>query len=156
MINAGLIEDKENKIGSLIPSDVKSSLVSPSGHLEEGVRSAQQGNFSNAINSYRKAVLADPTDATAYQLLGYTHFKEGDYESAIKYLQASIAINPEYAWGYYNLSLALWGAGQKTEAIEQIKKVLNLDTRFANIIRDDLQFKAFRENPEFERLIYGQ
>jgi tetratricopeptide (TPR) repeat protein len=58
---------------------------------------------------------------------GFTLFKEGKLEEAIKQYLKSIELNPEFDKAHYNLGVALFNLKKYDQAIEHFKKVVNID-----------------------------
>jgi tetratricopeptide (TPR) repeat protein len=153
LLEAGLISDDEGRIAALIPSETSPSLVLPSGSVSKAVDLARQGNFAAAIQEYQAAALKHPEDAEIQNLLGYALLRNGEAEQAVRHLRAATALDPDYIWGHYNLSLGLWAAHDPSGALDALEKVLQLDSRFDPMIREDTQFEAFRAEPRFLELL---
>ena len=73
----------------------------------------------------RKAVVLDPRDPRAVELIGVAILMKGEPHAARPYLLKAIAMNPSYAWGYNSLGSAHWLAGAPDLAIEAITKALS-------------------------------
>ncbi len=52
------------------------------------------GEPNRAIDAYTTAIQTDKTNAFAFNNLGTLYFREGDYETALEYAEAAIAVNP--------------------------------------------------------------
>lgn len=74
----------------------------------------------------RKALSIDQRDYIAHWSLGRLHSVEGDHQSAIREMETSISINPNFAHGYSGLSIALVFAGQPEKAIEYADMAIRL------------------------------
>ena len=61
-----------------------------------GVTAAMDGNFEVAVGHFTKAVNADPTNADAYNMLGFSHRKIGNVELAFKNYNAALEIDPSH------------------------------------------------------------
>ncbi|MBF2072466.1 MAG: tetratricopeptide repeat protein [Synechococcales cyanobacterium C42_A2020_086] len=75
------------------------------------------GRLSEAIDTYQKAIAADPTQARSHHSLGDAHLKLSHWQDAITAYQKAISLNPDYFWSHYNLGVAYGEAGQWQEAI---------------------------------------
>ena len=61
-----------------------------------GVIYAQEGNFSEAIENFLKAININPNDASAYKNLGMCYDSIGNKEKAYLSFKKAIELNPEY------------------------------------------------------------
>lgn len=69
-------------------------------YLKLGVACYNQGNLSQAILDYNKAIEIDPTLVAAYYDRGFTYYKNANYEQAISDYTKAIEINPIFAYAY--------------------------------------------------------
>jgi tetratricopeptide (TPR) repeat protein len=123
-------------------------------YLTSAVNKARyQKQWKEALEDYDKALELDPDNPEALGLGGYLRFRMGDAESAVRMLRRAVDINPTNPWNHYNLALALWANGDKQDALVEVKKVLTLDHNFKSTIANDEQFRPFRTDREFTRLI---
>ena len=65
----------------------------------------------------RKALSIDPRDYFAHWPLGRLHSVNGDHQIAIRELETSVSINPNFAMGYSGLAAAHLWSGHAKEAI---------------------------------------
>lgn len=81
-------------IGSAISSSSDSTPKSED--YSAGETAAMDGNFEAAVGHFTKAVNADPTNADAYNMLGFSHRKLGNVELAFENYKAALEINPDH------------------------------------------------------------
>lgn len=94
---------------------------------EEGVSSAQSGNYDRAIKRFKKAVAKQDADvAISYNNLAYTYYLAGDIKEAALYYKKAIARNPNLTPALANLGKILYGMGEFAESIEHGEKVMRL------------------------------
>lgn len=122
-------------------------------YVRLGVNSFQAGNFSEAVRAYDRAIELDPMNPVVFDLRGYSLLREGRVQEAVAALKRSAEIEPEYIWGHYNLALAYWAAGDRSNAVAEVRTVLQLDPTFKNVIRNDGQFKKFNASPAYRELM---
>jgi len=122
-------------------------------YVRFGIDNFQAGDFSAAVDAYDQAIELDPMNPVVFDLKGYSLLREGRVHEAVAALKRSIEIDRNYVWGHYNLALAYWVAGDHTNAIAEVRKVLQLDPTFKNVIRNDVQFNKFSASPEYQNLI---
>lgn len=138
--------------GEQVQANVKAARASFV-FIRHGLRQFYAADYKGAIDFYEKAIAADAGNPVLYDLKGYALLRRGDVAGAIAALERSTAIAPDYAWGHYNLALAYGAAKDMARAIEQIRTVLQLDPGMKATIRDDVQFRIFRSNPDFQALM---
>ena len=73
---------------------------------------------------YQKVTEYIPNRADAYGLLGFCYYHLDKKKEAIESYEKAIAINPNFFWFRYNLSMIYFKAGQYKEAYEVLKKAV--------------------------------
>ena len=77
-----------------------------------------------------RAVSLDPNEPLAHFALGRVHALTGEVEMAIGEMQAAIAINPNFALGYFGLGFSYYySAGQSEQALPYYETALRLSPR---------------------------
>jgi tetratricopeptide (TPR) repeat protein len=122
-------------------------------YLSQGISYAQHGRWQQAVMLYNQAITLDSTNPNAFQMRGYLLYKMKKYSSSTKDLEYSVALNPSFTWGHYNLALAYWASGSYEKAMAEVREVLHIDSGFKNIFRTDEQFSPFRSSAEFRKII---
>lgn len=125
--------------------------------IDIGIAYAKRGKFSEAIDAYNTAIMLDPSNPNAYHLLGYVYLRQGNNSKtkALENLKFAAELSPNSVWIRYNLALAYWENGDRSSAISEVKKVLELNPQFREIILNDVQFKKFRVSSEYMAIIRG-
>jgi Tfp pilus assembly protein PilF len=67
------------------------------------------------------------TDPTIFYNMGVSSTNAGDIDGAIKFFEKSIVVDPKFMDGYYQLAISYVGKGNNAKAIENFKKVIELD-----------------------------
>jgi tetratricopeptide (TPR) repeat protein len=122
-------------------------------YVRFGINSFQAGNFSAAVRAYDRAIELDPMNPVVFDLKGYSLLREGKVPEAIAALRRSVDIDHNYIWGHYNLALAYWAAGDRSNAVAEVKQVLQIDPSFKEVIGNDVQFKKFNASPAYQELM---
>ena len=95
------------------------------------IRGACNNRLNNpvgAILDYRAALKLNPRNSSLYNNIALIYSKQGKYDKAIKYLNASIEIYPKSAITHYNRGLA-YNALKKYElAYTDFKRACELDS----------------------------
>jgi tetratricopeptide (TPR) repeat protein len=92
------------------------------------------GDFTQASEAYRVAHKAKPEDAFALFALTHAAFANGEYRQAARYLDAALAIEPN--WGLFEFRIQEF-YGDKTEYERQLKDL----ERLVEIRRNQTDFK---------------
>lgn len=110
-----------------------------------------------SLDSYGRAIFQDPLNPLLRLNVGGTYYAIKNYDLAIRFFTDSINLKPDFANGYYNLSVALRDKGDLNSALVAAQKVLDLvepkndsnpDFKVAQQLLDDLQAKLPTEPQE--------
>lgn len=63
---------------------------------ERGAAAAQEGRYRDAIDLLQEAVHADPANADAYNYLGFSHRKLGEFDPARTYYRKALDVDPTH------------------------------------------------------------
>ena len=121
--------------------------------------------FVNEPGTQRKAVAAEAGTSVlaigakpgeAYRAVGwewssdaFPYFQSGEPERAYELLAAADDEHPDSPSVLYNLACAEALTGRSGEAIEHLRRAVELYAPFAEIARDDPDFDSIREHPGF-------
>jgi len=83
-------------MGSSGGSDGSSTEQQQAGAYERGAAAAQDGRYREAIGLLQEAVHHDPGNADAYNWLGYSHRKLGEFDPARTYYTKALDIDPAH------------------------------------------------------------
>ena len=90
------------------------------------------GNINEAKNLYSKLVEEDKNNFLFQNLLGTTLLQLKKYNEAIKHLDISIKLNPNFAESYANKGIALAEQHRYQEAITNYDKAINFKNNYYN------------------------
>ncbi len=62
----------------------------------QAVKLFDAGDYSAAVPLLRKSVAADPTNANAHNLLGFSHRKLGDVDTALTHYAKALELQPKH------------------------------------------------------------
>lgn len=79
--------------------------------------------FADAIPLLTKAVESDPKDADAHNLLGYSHRKLGDFDSALGHYKTAIKLDPDHLGANEYLGELYLQIGDLEKAEERLSKL---------------------------------
>jgi tetratricopeptide (TPR) repeat protein len=121
--------------------------------------------FVNEPGTQRKAVAAEPSTTVlavgakpgeAYRPVGwewsseaFPFFASGEPERAYELLSAANEEHPDAASVLYNLACAEALIGKGDEALEHVRRAIELYPDFAKYAREDSDFDSIRDRPEF-------
>lgn len=77
-------------------SDSSSASTAPSSDYGKGKKAADDGDYETALGLLHKAAGADPTNADAYNMLGFSYRKLGNVEKAFENYNAALAIKADH------------------------------------------------------------
>lgn len=100
--------------------------------IESGLTSHARGDFSAAQAAYGEALLLEPDNPDALNLMGVAHVQLDQLPEAIRLIRRAIEIDPEAGDFYSNLGEALRKNGQSAEAAEAYARATELDPENAS------------------------
>jgi tetratricopeptide (TPR) repeat protein len=96
-------------------------------YIEEGAKCVKNGNFTGAINSYKKAIELAPMFPNSYFELGSLLVKLGEAKEGIAVLQQVAAKLPKNPASYVFLGAALFKQGETELAQSMFKTAIQVD-----------------------------
>lgn len=103
----------------------------PNFYVELGDAMRHTGNLSGAIDAYRQALVFDSLSSRAQRRLGATLGSAGQEDQALAVLQKSAEGEPTNALLWYEQALIELRVGKREQAIEHLRKALQLKPDFA-------------------------
>ena len=86
-------------------------------YFNRGLADVKQGDLTQAIIDYTKAIEIDPKHAETYDNRGIIYEKQGNVPQAIADYNKAIELNPNYANSYNNRGLTYANQGNYNQAI---------------------------------------
>jgi tetratricopeptide (TPR) repeat protein len=97
--------------------------------------------YAMAVALYDEALVCDPGNGYLLNLKAYSLFKLGDLTSAIATQQQSVAAEPDYAWGHFDLARFLCANGELDAASDAFGRAIRLRQEMATIAQGDVEFQ---------------
>lgn len=92
-------------------------------------------NLDEGMNLIRQAVALEPDSAHIVDSLGWAHYRFGEYELAVDYLERAVELLPGDAVLNDHLGDAYWHTGRRKEAGFQWRRALKLDPEADEALR---------------------
>jgi thioredoxin-like negative regulator of GroEL len=96
-----------------------------------GLAYADDGQWSQALQAYRKGLEFAPHDAALLTDAGLAWERTGDQEHAMESYRAALRANGDFGRAHNNLGQVLWKTGHQDEAISEFRAALNADPMMA-------------------------
>jgi tetratricopeptide (TPR) repeat protein len=80
-------------------------------------------------------------------------YRAGKYAEAADRGRAVLEAHPEYAGPFYNVACCESLAGRTADAIEHLRRAIEMSERYREFAKDDSDFEAIRDEPAFKDLI---
>ena len=80
-------------------------------------------------------------------------YEAGEYAEAADRGRALVEANPQYAGLFYNLACLESLAGRTADAVDHLRRAIDMSERFRAYARDDSDFDPIRDEPGFKELI---
>jgi tetratricopeptide (TPR) repeat protein len=108
--------------------------------VTQGINFFHQGLYLEAVKAYNTALSLDSLNAYILNLKGYSLFKAKRYSEAVKVLHHAVEVQPDYAWGYFDLARANCANGNYDNALKAAQKAIELRHDMINTIKNDGEF----------------
>jgi tetratricopeptide (TPR) repeat protein len=96
-------------------------------HFTQGMFYELENKHENALIEFYQALLYDSTSSTVYNRIAENHMSLGRYESALRYLQKSLKLQPEEPETIRLIADCHYRLKDDDKAIDNLKHVLELD-----------------------------
>jgi tetratricopeptide (TPR) repeat protein len=80
-------------------------------------------------------------------------YEQGEYAAAAERGRALVEAHPEYTTLFYNLACCESLAGQTTEALEHLRRSIEMSERSRGYAKGDSDFDPIRDEPAFKELV---
>lgn len=118
------------------------------GSLYRQISGVAQNALLFALDSYGRAIQNDPLNPLLRLSVGGTYYAIQSYDMAIRFFTDAVNLKPDFANGFYNLSVAYRDKGDLNSAIAAAQQAVNLvdknsqDYKVASDYLKDLQAKV--------------
>src|SRR3989440_945266 len=80
-------------------------------------------------------------------------YEAGEYTEVADRLRGLVVAHPQYAGLVYNLACCESLAGRTTDAVDHLRRAIDMSERFRASSKDDSKFDPIRDEPAFKELI---
>jgi len=108
-------------------------------HKNEGNEYLKKKMYKEALESYKNAIKADPTNAIYPANMAATYLQTGDFDNAEQCCKKAIELDPKYSKAYSRLAVIYQRKGKTQEAIAQLELAKKYDPNneeYANKINE--------------------
>jgi hypothetical protein len=83
-------------------------------------------------------------------------YEAGEYAEVADRGRALLEAHPEYADLFYNVACCESLAGRTADAVDHLRRAIDMSERFREYAKDDSDFDPIRDEPAFKDLVGGQ
>jgi len=125
----------------------------PLGYLSLGQVHARMRDYQRAIDYYARAIELQPDRAATYVSRGIAFRTMNRLPEAIADFQQAVQLDSNDALAYYNWACVSAHREEKDEALELLKRALELSPSLIETARTDSDLVVLRDDPVFRTLI---
>ena len=124
-----------------------SSSTKKDSYYDQGVKAVKSANYNKAVKLFNKVVATKPTDADAWNYLGFSNRKLKKFDLALSAYQKALAIDPKHRGANEYLGELYLQTDDLAKAKERLKTLDDICT-FGCEEYDDLKaaIKAYENN----------
>ena len=105
-----------------------SSTQPKDSYYDQGVKAVKSANYKEAVKLFNKVVATKPTDADAWNYLGFSNRKLKKFDLALSAYQKALAIDPKHRGANEYLGELYLKTGDPAKARERLKKLDDICT----------------------------
>ncbi len=121
--------------------------------LKLGYTRFHMGDLAGSMESYNKVHEIDVTNADAWNLKGLIHYRQKNYEQALDCVEKAIDSNPADGMSWYNKACYNSLLNHIPEAIESLKRSIEIDVKNAKKAVRDRDFENVRADEGYRRIV---
>jgi tetratricopeptide (TPR) repeat protein len=132
-------------------------VEAPAGTLVHSLPGVARTAFAEDADTVILAL--DGTPGKAYEPRGWEHwtqlvplYESGEYAEVADRLRAMLDDDPRYPMLFFNLACCESLMGQTADALEHLRRAIELSEEFRPLAKDDPDLAAIRDDPAFEAL----
>ena len=124
--------------------------------FEQALKRQREGKLEEAKKLYRKVAKIDQYNVQAFNNLGVIYMGEKNYKRAIKRFNNALDIKHDYVDAHYNLACLYAQKNDVPQSLFYLKNAIEFNQEVRQWAKNDGDFKALANLPEFKKMMEKQ
>lgn len=152
----GVVLDELNRLEESLEAYEETIRINPRYAMawcNKGYILGKLNRIEESLKAEEKALEIQPDFPLALSNKGYILSKLNRLDEALAAQEKALKLQPDYPLALYNRACVSALKGNMTGAVRDLKRAVQLDSNFKEIARNDQDFAALKDNPDFCTII---
>lgn len=122
-------------------------------YTAKGIALCFEGDYKGGMALIRKTLDMRPDYVPAFYDMAMAYKLQDDLDNSLHWFEKTIQGDPQNTWSYYGIATIHADRGKTREALEYLKKAVDLDQGVKEVARRQEHFARMRALPEFQALV---
>ncbi|MDT8902400.1 tetratricopeptide repeat protein [Anaeroselena agilis] len=122
-------------------------------YTAKGIALCFEGDYKGGMALIRKTLDMRPGYVPALYDMAMAYKLQDDLDNSLHWFQQTLRGDPKNTWSYYGIATIHADRGETREALEYLRKAVDLDKGVKEVARRQEHFARMRALPEFQAIV---